>query len=180
MDEDDATFSIKNDEVTKDIRDLKIGYMNMPGELALSVKSEDLNKIKLKKGFSIIFPDYVTVTVDANQTDFVVKDNHIITFNSDIEVLSANATIVNFHVTAIDVKKSHELNAANGFTSNENAPGKLAIADCVKVQGVSSISSDEFVGTSTEKNAELLTSVSFSNSEVVKQKLLLILKLTSI
>lgn len=168
VDEDDATFSIKNDEVTKDIRDLKIGYMNMPGELALSVKSEDLNKIKLKKGFSIIFPDYVTVTVDANQTDFVVKDNHIITFNSDIEVLSANATIVNFHVTAIDVKKSHELNAANGFTSNENAPGKLAIADCVKVQGVSSISSDEFVGTSTEKNAELLTSVSFSNSEVVK------------
>lgn len=172
VNEDDATFSISNDDVTKDIRDLKLAYMDMPGELSLSLKSGDLNKINLKKGFSIIFPDYVTVTVDANQTDFVVKDNHIITFNSDTEVLSAKETVVNFNVTAINVEKSHELNAANGFTSNDNAPGKLLIADCVKVQGVSSISSDEFVGSSLEKSAELFTSVSFNDSKVVKAEVI--------
>lgn len=168
INKDDATFSITNNGVTEDIRDLKLVYVNIVGRLTFTLNSMDLNKVNLRKDFSIIFPDYVTVTVDANQTDFVVKDNHIITFNSDVEVFSANATIVNFHVTAIDVKKSHELNAENGFTSNENAPGKLAIADCVKVQGVSSISSNDFMGTSIQKTAELITSVSFNDSKVVK------------
>ena len=168
INKNDATFSITNNGVTEDIRDLKLVYVNISGRLTFTLNSMDLNKINLKKNFSIIFPDYVTVTVDANQTDFVVKDNHIITFNSDVEVLSANATVVNFHVTAIDVKKSHEQNAENGFTSNENAPGKLAITDCMKVQGVSSISSNDFIGTSIQKTAELITSVSFNDSKVVK------------
>lgn len=168
IDEDDATFAIKNENVTKDVRDIAMAYTEMPGELSLSLESADLEKVTLKKGFSISFPEYVTVSLTDNTDDFTVTDKHIITFNTDTEILSGEPVLVKFHVTSIDIKKSHELNPSNGFTSYDDAPGKLVLNDCVKTLGTSFVPKSEFADGSQEKNALLHTRISFDDNILTK------------
>lgn len=109
FDESDATVPIEIDEDVSQMADVlkAIGTVDLDATAAIDfVMSE--GALTYKSGFSIVFPEYMKISVDAGDPYAEVRDGHILYFKQDLNITADAPVSVDVNIGQIDIKSLQE------------------------------------------------------------------------
>ena len=145
------TFDVKGSKTTEiniseDVPEYvsEIGRIDMQAELGISLQlsrndSRDNGTITLAEGFTLEFPEYITVESTGNTSAYSVESGHIVKFTKNVDLNVGEKFPIRLSITSVDFNKIPD---GQGLVNS-----KIEIRDNIEMNGVQITASAKSFGT---------------------------------
>lgn len=143
--ETNNTVSLNKTDLTQEVVSLSSSKINMPAWISIGVIYD--KPVVLKKGATLTFPSYYTVSTDDSRC--ILNGKSQIVFNQDVQFSKQNPLTIRLNITEV---RFADMEKGEGLL----APGHLVIEDDVIIKGTALIEGGEAVsvGITTEYRVE--------------------------